>query len=449
MKGWLKRLDGRLPAGAAVAVMKWIALGGAAGILTGTASAFFLTALDYVTEQRLHSPWLLFMLPLGGVLVSWLYFRYGLNSAKGNNLLLEQIRDTADAAAPGPEAGYERIPLRMAPLVLVGTLVTHLFGGSAGREGTAVQMGGSLAEALGRLVRLSPLDRKVLLMCGISGGFGSVFGTPLAGTVFALEVAAFGTLSHAALLPGFISAWVGDLVTTRLWGVQHVHYSPGIIPAVETVAVLKVVAAAVLFGLASRTFSKLTHGMKRLYARWLANPLLRSAVGGLVVIALVLAAGTRDYLGLGLPLIAGSFQDEVSPFAFLWKLVFTAATLGAGFQGGEVTPLFAVGATLGHSLAGILHLPVPFLAALGFIAVFSGAANTPLAAVLMGIELFGSEGAVYIFLACTVSYLFAGHTGIYASQRIGTAKSRLSGVPPGTTIGEWSELKRQRRRRGR
>ncbi|MDF2923873.1 MAG: voltage-gated chloride channel protein [Paenibacillaceae bacterium] len=411
--------------------LKWTILGSAVGILTGTASAVFLTGLTYATNLRTGHPWLLFLLPLGGALVSCLYWRLGKNSSKGNNLILEQIHH-----------GQEAIPLRMAPLVLIGTWITHLFGGSAGREGTAVQMGGSLAEWLGARLKLSAADRRILLICGISGGFGSVFGTPLAGTVFSLEVLAIGLISHEALLPAFAAGFVGNIVTASFWGVPHIHYSMGEIPAMTIMVLLKVLLASVLFGLTSRLFSGLTHFCKKWFSQLLPNPMIKSAAGGIIVIGLVYLVRTRDYLGLGLPLIQDSFTGEMSPFAFLWKLLFTSLTLGAGFQGGEVTPLFAIGASLGNALSGFLDLYAPFLAALGFIAVFCGAANTPIACFIMGIELFGSDGAVYLFIACLISFLFSGHTGIYTSQQIGVPKSHLLPVREGATLGSIREGKK-------
>lgn len=421
-----------------VSFAKWILLGGIIGILTGSASAIFLKGLDRVTLTRLEQPWLLYLLPVGGALVSYIYMKYGANSSKGNNLILEQIR-----------GGQETIPLRMAPLVLFGTLVTHLLGGSAGREGTAVQMGGSLAEGFGRLIRIDADDRRLLLMCGISGGFGSVFGTPLAGAIFGLEVIAIGMISHRALVPCFAASFVGNLTATYVWKVGHLHYEMGQVPALSGVVLLKVCFAAVLFGLTARLFSELCHFLKKWFTRLLPNPVIKTAVGGLAVIALVYVAGSRDYLGLGIPLIQDSFGDEgVSPFAFLWKLLFTSVTLGAGFQGGEVTPLFAIGAALGSSLADLLHLYGPFLAALGFIAVFCGAANTPLACFIMGIELFGSEGAVYLMIACIISYVFSGHTGIYSSQQIGISKSSSLPIPDEIlTLGDWKNRKNSMRRK--
>ncbi|MCJ8014796.1 voltage-gated chloride channel family protein [Paenibacillus sp. KQZ6P-2] len=402
---------------------KWIWMGGTVGILSGSASAIFLIALEYVTDTRLQNPWLLYLLPLGGALVSFLYWKFGKNSAKGNNLIIEQIHN-----------GNEAIPLRMAPLVLFGTLITHLFGGSAGREGTAVQMGGSLAERFGKWIKAGPVDRKILLMCGISGGFGSVFGTPLAGTVFGLEVAAIGLIQYEALLPCFTASFVGHLVTTQLWGAHHVHYPQMIAPELSLTVLLKVTAASLVFALASICFSELTHALKKLFAKVFHNPMLKSVVGGMLIIGLVFIIGSREYLGLSIPLLTDAFHQDVPTFAFLWKLIFTSITLGAGFQGGEVTPLFVIGATLGHTLADLFHMYGPFLAALGFIAVFCGATHTPIACFLMGIELFGSDGAVYMFIACLVSYLFSGYSGIYTSQRIGISKSHLISVPPGTTL---------------
>ncbi|UJF36517.1 voltage-gated chloride channel family protein [Paenibacillus hexagrammi] len=411
-------------------VLKWAVYAGLVGILSGSASALFLAGLDMATEQRMDHPWLLFLLPLGGAMMSFLYLKWGRNSGKGNNLILEQI-----------QGGQETVPLRMAPLVLLGTIITHLFGGSAGREGTAVQMGGSFSEWLGRILKVDSFDRQILLMCGISSGFGSVFGTPLAGTIFGMEVVALGLIRYQALIPCFIASFVGNLVTTA-WGIHHLHYHMGAVPELSLSVVLKVSFAAVLFGLASILFSELTHAFKKLYTKLLPNAVWKSLVGGIVIIGLTYAFGTRDYLGLGIPLLQHSFDGDVPSFAFLWKTLFTSLTLGAGYFGGEVTPLFAVGATLGHSLGEWLHLSAPFLAALGLISVFSGATNTPIACFVLGIEMFGSEGLVYLFLASIISFLFSGHTGIYTSQQIGVSKSRLHGAVENRTLASIKVKKR-------
>lgn len=415
--------------------IKWVVLGAIIGVLTGSASAFFLKSLHAVTEYRMAHPWILFLLPLAGAGVSLLYKKYGKNSGRGNNLILEQVY-----------GGQEPIPLRMAPLVLLGTLITHLFGGSAGREGTAVQMGGSLAEGFGRLIRIDKEDRKILLMCGISGGFGSVFGTPLAGAVFGLEVIAIGMMSYRALVPCFTASFVGNLIASSVWKVGHLHYEMGQVPDLSGAVLLKVCFAAVLFGLTASLFSKSFNAFKKGISLVIPNPVLKTAVGGVIIIVLVFVTGTRDYLGLSIPMIQESFSEGgVSPFAFFWKLIFTSVTLGSGFQGGEVTPLFAIGAALGSTLAPLLHMYGPFLAALGFIAVFCGAANTPLACFIMGIELFGSEGAVYLMIVCIISYIFSGHTGIYSSQQIGVPKGRGQHIPGESyTLEQWRQRKKRR-----
>ncbi|WP_169081531.1 voltage-gated chloride channel family protein [Paenibacillus sp. PL91] len=386
-------------------MLKWLLIAGTVGVLSGSAAAFFLASLDWVTKTRLNHPWLLWLLPAGGALVSYIYLKHGKQSGKGNNLIIEQIH-----------SGEGAIPLRMAPLVLFGTLTTHLLGGSAGREGTAVQMGGSLSEWVGKRLKLNKLDRKIILMCGISSGFGAVFGTPLAGTVFGLEVLTIGLISYEALLPCFIASYVGHLITTA-WGIKHLHFSIGAVPPMDWLLLIKIVAASVLFGLAALLFTQLTRNLKLVLTRRFSNPVLKSAIGGFLVIALVYALGTRDYLGLGIPLIQQAFQESVSPFVFLLKTLFTAITLGTGFQGGEVTPLFVIGSTLGSALAGLLAVPVPLLAAIGFVSVFSGAAKTPIACFIMGIERFGAEGAIYMFIGCVIAFLCSGRVGIYEAQK--------------------------------
>ncbi|MBW7457319.1 chloride channel protein, partial [Paenibacillus sepulcri] len=312
-------------------------------------------------------------------------------------------------------------------------VITHLLGGSAGREGTAVQMGGSMAEWLGKRLKVNRTDRAILLMCGISGGFGSVFGTPLAGAVFGMEVAVIGMLRYEALLPCFAASFVGDLVT-KAWGIHHVQYAMSGVPGISWLVIVKVLAASVLFGLTSLLFSELTHACKRLFTRLFPHAALKSFIGGLIIIALVYAAGTRDYLGLGIPLLVQSFTEPVHSLAFLWKTLFTSLTLGAGLQGGEVTPLFVIGAALGNALGSLLHISLPFMAGLGLVAVFSGATNTPIACFILGIELFGSDAMIYIFLASIVGYLFSGHSGIYTSQRIGAGKPGMRGSDPDATL---------------
>lgn len=392
-------------------IAKWTLLGTLVGILAGSASAVFLTSLAWATQMRLDQPWLIWLLPLGGLCMGWLYARFGGSAAQGNNLVIDEVN-----------RNRSRIPLRMAPFVLLGTVITHLFGGSAGREGTAIQMGASLADTLRRALRLGPADRRMTIMAGISGGFGSVFGVPVAGAIFGMEVQSVGRVQYEGLVPCLVAAYVGDLVT-RAWGVPHAHYTHLETVAIEPWLLLKVAVAAIAFGLTSLVFVELTHGIKRLMTlltRWTPlNPL----IGGLVVLALTALVGTRDYLGLGLPLIEHSLDGSgVVALAFLLKLIFTAITLGTGYLGGEVTPLFVIGSTLGYTLGTLLGVDPTLLAAIGLVAVFAGASNTPLACAIMGVELFGGGPTLYLFLGCVVAYLASGHRGIYGTQQVGIPK---------------------------
>ncbi len=412
-----------------ISFLKWTFIGTIVGILTGIAGTLFLKSLELATDLRINNPWLLFLLPMGGAFVSFLYSNYGENSSRGNNLIIDKINENGD-----------NIPLRMAPLVFLGTFITHLFGGSAGREGTGVQIGASISEGVGRLFKLDKIDTRIILMCGISSGFASVFGTPLAGTIFGLEVAALGAMNYSGLIPCFTAAFIGNWVTEIL-GIHHSHYTISEIPNITPGVVLKVIIASILFGLISKLFSELTHKLKEIFSTTFENASIKSAVGGIIIIALTYLFGTRDYLGLSIPLITASFTDQVSPFAFLNKLIFTTLTLGSGFQGGEVTPLFVIGSTFGNALSNILNISPSFLACLGLIGVFSGATNSPITSFILGVEMFGAQGCQYMFMACAISYLFSGHSGIYISQKISTSKSKLIKIPNDATLSHYRKKK--------
>jgi H+/Cl- antiporter ClcA len=368
--------------------------------------------------------------PLAGVAIVWMYRFKGKNAEAGNNLVMDEIHK--------PGGG---VPLRMAPFVLITTVATHLFGGSAGREGTAVQIGGSLANLFARLFKLSNDDTRILLMTGVAAGFGAVFGTPVAGTIFALEVIAIGRIKYDALLPCFLAAVLADIVCSA-YGITHTHYHIAFHEATNStfpylrfsyLLLIKVMAAGVAFGLVSYLFSELSHSIKNLSQQFIKPKLLIPLIGGIVVIGLTYVAGTTDYLGLGVTTADGSGTSivnafkagEIDSFGWLWKLVFTTITLSMGFKGGEVTPLFFIGAALGNTLAVWMGAPIDLLAALGFIAVFAGATNTPLACTIMGVELFGGEHVLYYAVACFIAYYFSGHSGIYSSQRISVSKANF------------------------
>jgi len=409
---------------------RWIPISALIGVLAGSASALLLVSLAYATSVRESHIWLILLLAPAGGCVGLLYHHFGASVEAGNNLILEQVHDPTAV-----------IPLRMTPLILLGTFLTHLFGGSAGREGTALQTGASLADQLSiplRLHRRDPKARRILLMCGISAGFASVFGTPLAGAIFGIEVLAIGKLSYDALVPCLLAAFFGDLVT-RAWHVHHTLYriDPAAIPTMNLLGVACSMLAGAAFGLAALAFSKLTHAIARTARSRIVYAPLRPVLGGLIVTLAVFSIGpahTLKYLGLGIPTILAAFSTHLPPWDFAAKTLFTSVTLGFGFKGGEVTPLFFIGSTLGNALAHILPLPASLLAGMGFVAVFAGAANTPIASTLMAVELFGAEAGAYAAIACVLSYLFSGHAGIYHAQRLGRTKHRSNAAEEGLSL---------------
>lgn len=400
--------------GALPHLIKWLPISLIIGILAGTASAALLASLEWATDWRESHQWIIALLPIGGFLSGWIYHRFGGSVEAGNNLLLEEIHNPKDI-----------IPFRMAPLVLLGTVLTHLFGGSAGREGTALQMGASLADQLTRILHFQGASRRILLTAGISGGFASVFGTPLAGTVFGLEVLTIGRINYDALFPSLIAAIAGNQITLLL-GLHHTAYrhSP-VIPTITIMGLISAILAGIIFGIVARFFAQLTHKVSHLFKSKITYPPMRPFIGGVLIAVIVGLSGTTKYIGLGIPTIINSFYTQLPPWDFAAKLGLTALTLGAGFKGGEVTPLFFIGATLGNALSLFLALPTPLLAGMGFVGVFAGAANTPLASTLMGIELFGLESGIFIGVGCVVSYLFSGDSGIYTAQRMGVNKYSL------------------------
>jgi H+/Cl- antiporter ClcA len=394
-------------------MVRWIALGCVVGGLAGLSSAGFLWTLDRATDARLHHAWLLWLLPVAGLAVGLVYHYVGHAAVAGNNLILDEIHE--------PRAW---VPRRMAPLIYAGTVLTHLVGGSAGREGTALQMSGSLTDLASRVLHLDPHDRRVMLIAALAGGFGAVFGVPVAGCVFGLEVQSVGRLRYDALVPALTASVVGDLVVRGV-GVHHAA-TPLLGPVHVTVLLLaKLVLAGLAFGLTARCYAALTNLTERVFERLAWRP-LRPFVGGVALIALTYAVGNRDYNGLSVPLFTRALAGGagVVALAFALKLVFTSLTLGSGYVGGEVTPLFVIGATLGVTLGRLLGVPIPLMAAVGFVAVFAGAANVPLACTVMGAELFGAHAFVPCAVGCVVAYTASSHRGIYTAQRLVIDKGR-------------------------
>jgi len=414
--------------------LRWLLLATLAGVLGGSASALLLVTLNWVTDTRESHRWIIALLPLAGLAIGLVYHYLGKSVEGGNNLILDEIHTEIPSK---PHAPRRTIPARMTPLILLGTIVTHLFGGSAGREGTAIQTGASLADQVTRILRrlrihFSEHDRRALLMAGISAGFGSVFGTPLSGAVFGLEVLTIGSVGYDAIFPCFVGAFAGDY-TTRLWGVHHTIYTVTQTSPLNPVSILSAIAAGIAFGLTALLFARCTHAIGAIFKRYASYAPLRPFVGGILVALAVFAIGTTKYIGLGIPTIVAAFSERLPRYDFAAKFAFTSLTLGSGFKGGEVTPLFFIGATLGNALSSILPLPSSMLAAMGFVAVFAGAANTPIAGGLMALELFGTEAGAFAAIACVVSYLFSGHQGIYRSQKLGARKHSIHRSHDSTT----------------
>jgi H+/Cl- antiporter ClcA len=393
--------------------LKWFFICCMIGIFSGSASALFLVSLEFITQIRIQNTWIIWLLPFGGLLIGYFYFISDPRITKGNNLLLEEYNK--------PE---KRIPFMMAPLVLLGTLITHLFGGSAGREGTAVQMGGAIADVCTSIFKLSPSERRTIIILGISAGFASVFGTPLAGAIFALEIVFFSRINFKSILLSFAVAYIAYFMV-EFWKIKHTHYSIPEIPAMNFTVFLWIIIVSILFGFAALLFSRSTHFWGKLFSKNIKYPPLRPFIGGIILAVSIYFIGTTKYIGLGVPMIVDAFSIQNAPYDFLLKILFTGFTLGAGFKGGEVTPLFFVGATLGSALSVIVPLPTALLAGMGFVAVFSGATHTPLACTVMGIELFGINCGIYIGIACIIAYFFSGSVGIYKSQIVKGPKSIL------------------------
>jgi len=407
-----------------VFILKWTLLSSLIGLLVGSASAGFLVSLDWVTNFRENNLYIIAFLPLAGLMIGLLYHYYGKDVEAGNNLIIENIHKP-----------FTIIPLKMASFVYLGTIITHLFGGSAGREGTALQMAASIMDQFSKWFKFSQIERKILLISAVSAGFGSVFGTPLAGAFFGLEFFLIGKINYKAIFPAFASAILADLVT-KAWNVPHTHYHIYDFPELSISPILYSILGGIAFGLCAMAFSKSIRYVTSIFKSKINFPPFRPLVGGIIVALAVFLIGTTKYIGLGIPTIVQSFEEQLPMYDFALKMAFTVLTLAAGFKGGEVTPLFFIGATLGSALSFFIPLPTALLAGMGFVAVFAGATNTPIACMLMGIELFGIESGIYVAIACMVSYLVSGHSSIYGKQIIGEPKHENNNHHSGKSISE-------------
>ena len=393
----------------AVTLLKWMVLGGVIGLVGGIIGSLFHIGVDTATQVRLAHSWVLYLMPVGGIAIVGLY-RLTKTEGKGTNDIIASVHFG------------EQVPGLLVPVIFVSTVITHLCGGSAGREGAALQIGGGIGYQAGRLLRLGEKDLPLATLCGMSGVFAALFGTPLTATVFALEVISVGVLYYAGLVPCLTAALTGYLVSV-LMGVPPTRFTVTV-PGLEVRTMLLVMVLALLLcAVVSILFCRGLHGVERLLKRTLKNPYLRVAAGAAVLIGLTLLTN-GDYNGAGMEVISRAIAGQADPWAWVWKLLFTAITIGCGFKGGEVVPSFFVGAAFGCVAAGWLGLPAGFGAAMGLVSVFCGAVNCPLASIILSVELFGSGDLLYFAMACSISYLISGYSGLYSSQTILYSKLR-------------------------
>lgn len=391
-------------------VARWVALAVVVGVLSGLLSAAFLESLDWATNTRNSNDWLVFTLPVAGLIVGALYHYVGRGLERGTNLIIDQIHSHS-----------QWVPFRLTPLIFGASVISHVAGGSTGREGAALQFAAGVTDPISKKLKLPPADRSLMLITAIAGGFGSVFGVPVTGAVFALEVQRVGRVRYDALVPAFVASFIGDAVVRGL-GVHHTHYP--LFPSVDWNWATggRVAAFGLIAGLVALLFVQLTHTVKKVGAKYISWYPARPLVGGIILAVLVLACGWRDYQGLSIPLALEAMNGSA---AGQWgtKLLLTSLTIGSGFVGGEFIPLFVIGALAGASYAHITGANVALFAMVGAVAVLAGATNAPLACTLLGIELFGGNGIVLFAVACAAAYATSGHTGIYHAQPVSAHKS--------------------------
>ena len=387
-------------------LVKWLLLGTLVGVIVGTIGSLFAHALTLVNHLRAQYPMIVLALPAGGLLIVFLYHFFKNTGDRGTNMVISSIHSSTE------------IPLRMAPLIFLSTIITHLCGGSAGREGAAIQLGGSISNYLGKVIKLTANDRRIMIMCGMSAGFSALFGTPMAAAIFSLEVISIGIMHYSALVPCVTASMVGHFMA-KLFQVPPEVFPVAEIPTVDPVGLLKIAVFAAAAGVVSIVFCLILHEAEHLYKRFLKNPYLRIFAAGCIIIVLSLVLQTGDYLGSGMGIIEHIFHEgEASPWAFLLKMIFTALTLGAGFKGGEIVPSFTIGAAFGCLAASLLGLPIPLVAACGMVGVFCGVTNCPVTSLLISFELFGFAGMPYYLVTVAVSYMLSGNFGLYHDQKL-------------------------------
>jgi H+/Cl- antiporter ClcA len=386
-------------------LIKWLLCSCLSGLFIGLLGTLFSEALNNVTSIRMEHDYLLFLLPIAGLVIVWLYRRAGDAANKGTNLVITAIQSN------------DEVPITVAPVIIISTILTHLCGGSAGREGAALQVGGSVGNFFAKLLHFDEKDTRIMIMCGMSACFSALFGTPIAAAIFSMEVISVGVMYYAALVPCVLSALIAEGVA-QYFGVSETHYIINEIPSLDFISGSKMVLLSIIFALVSIAFCLLLHKTAKFYKKYLSNPYIRIVIAGGLVIAMRYLFQTTDFLGAGASVIAASFTVRCAWYVFLLKMLFTAVTLGGGYKGGEIVPTLFVGATLGSFVAPLLQMPFGLGAACGMVSVFCGVTNCPLTSFVIAIEMFGLGGAKYFIICIALSYLLSGYYSLYNSQKI-------------------------------
>jgi len=383
---------------------KWMVLAVLVGVLVGGVGAAFYHCLHIATTFRMQHAEIVYFLPLGGIVIVWMYHLCSVRESKGTNMVISSVRST------------QQVPFKMAPLIFISTVITHLFGGSAGREGAALQIGGSLGHQFGRLCKLDEKDLRMITMCGMSAAFSALFQTPVTAAFFPMEVISVGIMYYAALVPCALASIVASLLATSL-GAAGEHFTIADVPLFTISSAVRIVVLAMLCALLARIFCLTLHYVSDAFRMFFHNPYIRIAIGALILIAAYLLFGNA-YLGAGMETIEKSIHGEVIPEAFLLKILFTALTLGCGFKGGEIVPSFFIGATFGALIGALLHISPSFCAAIGLMSVFCGVTNCPIASLFLSFELFGFIGVPFFLLADAIAYMLSGYESLYHEQKI-------------------------------
>lgn len=385
--------------------MKWVVFAVITGSIVSFISSAFYYVLTFANTIREEHPKIILLLPFAGLLIVAIYHLMKNEKDGGTNLVISAIHSD------------DRIPLRMTPSIFISTALTHLFGGSAGREGAALQIGGSIGNALGKWFRFDEKDTHVMIMCGMSAAFSTLFGTPMAAAIFPMEMVSVGVMYYMALVPCVVSSLSAHAIAL-FFGIGGEHFQVAEIPDLQLIPTLQIVAVAAICAFLSIGFCDMLHRTESLYKKYIKNPYLRIFAGGCIIVLLTIAVGSTDYNGAGMHIVEDAIHGQTEPLAFFWKILFTALTIGAGYKGGEIVPTFFVGATFGCLLGQWIGLSPSLCAAIGMISVFCGVTNCPISTLLISFELFGYEGMPYYLLAVAFSYMLSGYSGLYRSQKI-------------------------------